>query len=408
MQREDDEILLVEPAGRGGSAAQGGVRRNPLDRIDAATRSRGRQVFGIVVLLAFACFCVGVVYKGRQVHSARSVSLARDESKCDVMLGSRLFSKRIVGSAMCATHDVNAPVLGWNSSNAFNFLIVGDWGRDGFCCQRDVAVEMERAVRSTGAAVVINTGDNFYPRGVRGTKDAQIDSSFRDVYLSRGSAMLKTKWWSVLGNHDHLGDFRAVLGLHEKAGVWTMPDRWYTKEVKLPGGDASAFFAFIDTSPLFYAKSEQYMAAHSLSKDDGVKQLPWLEQKLASSKATWKFVVGHHPVTTSGSHADEEADLIEDFRSKLHPILQHQGVAAYICGHDHDMQHLKLDDVEYVVSGAGSKVRRLQGLPGDGALFGIGEQGFILAKLSATELHLRFFNYYGAFVYELRLAHRSK
>ena len=38
---------------------------------------------------------------------------------------------------------------------------------------------------------------------------------------------------------------------------------------------------------------------------------------------------------------------------RLKPLLELYGVTAYICGHDHNMQHLNDSGVQYYVSGAG-------------------------------------------------------
>ena len=50
------------------------------------------------------------------------------------------------------------------------FLVVGNFGRDGFCYQTDVQVEMERAARTMKASFVISTGNAFFPAGLVSTK----------------------------------------------------------------------------------------------------------------------------------------------------------------------------------------------------------------------------------------------
>ncbi len=57
-------------------------------------------------------------------------------------------------------------------------VAIGDWGRDGFCCQRDVALEMALVAEKFDIPFVLNTGDNFYENGLRNL--AQFDTSFRD------------------------------------------------------------------------------------------------------------------------------------------------------------------------------------------------------------------------------------
>ena len=52
-----------------------------------------------------------------------------------------------------------------------NFLVVGDWGRDGEAYQRHVAWHMAKASEATGSRFVVSTGDNFYNLGVSSAND---------------------------------------------------------------------------------------------------------------------------------------------------------------------------------------------------------------------------------------------
>jgi tartrate-resistant acid phosphatase type 5 len=94
----------------------------------------------------------------------------------------------------------------------FDSLKKKDFGRDGFCCQRDVAVELERAAKSTFASFVVNTGDSFYGNGITNVKNEQVRTSFLNVYNT--PTLKQLQFWSVLGNHDYRGDSNAVLQLH--------------------------------------------------------------------------------------------------------------------------------------------------------------------------------------------------
>jgi hypothetical protein len=59
-----------------------------------------------------------------------------------------------------------------------DFLVVGDWGRDGRFGQREVAAQMGRTASDVAAAFIISVGDNFYPDGVTSTDDPRWQSSF--------------------------------------------------------------------------------------------------------------------------------------------------------------------------------------------------------------------------------------
>src|SRR5688500_13514028 len=55
--------------------------------------------------------------------------------------------------------------------DALDFIIVGDWGRQGEYFQKAVADQMSNAATSLDLDFVISTGDNFYPDGVASVQD---------------------------------------------------------------------------------------------------------------------------------------------------------------------------------------------------------------------------------------------
>src|SRR6185295_9526775 len=60
-----------------------------------------------------------------------------------------------------------------------NFLVVGDWGRDGKKHQSEVAGRMGQTAATMGARFVVSTGDNFYTLGVRSVDDSKWGTSFQ-------------------------------------------------------------------------------------------------------------------------------------------------------------------------------------------------------------------------------------
>ena len=71
----------------------------------------------------------------------------------------------------------------------------------------------------------------------------------------------------------------------------------------------------------------------------------------------------------------------------LKPLLDEYKVQVYFCGHDHDMQHLKVDNVHYIIAGSGSKTRPTSMI--EGSLFAAAEVGFLKARLSSDMLEAR-------------------
>src|SRR6187549_3810882 len=84
------------------------------------------------------------------------------------------------------------------NSKALNFIVFGDWGRNGDNYQREVAAGMGKAAHDLDASFVIATGDNFYPYGVKSTQDYQWIGSFESIYTAQS---LQVRWFPVLGNH---------------------------------------------------------------------------------------------------------------------------------------------------------------------------------------------------------------
>jgi tartrate-resistant acid phosphatase type 5 len=96
---------------------------------------------------------------------------------------------------------------------------------------------------------------------------------------------------------------------------------------------------------------EVYARAHRRSGPRA--QLAWLEAELGRSTAAWTIVVGHHPVFSGGSDHGNQPELIRDVR----PLLDRHGVRAYFFGHDHDLQHIMVDNVHYLGCCAGADTR---------------------------------------------------
>jgi tartrate-resistant acid phosphatase type 5 len=304
-----------------------------------------------------------------------------------------LLNRREVLSALAATAAVTAipNVFAASSPAAFNFLVVGDWGRDGNAHQREVAVQMGQAAQDLASQCVLSVGDNFYEDGVQSTSDPLWRSSFEAIY---SAPSLQIPWYVALGNHDYRGVPQAQIDYSKISKRWHMPSRYY----KVSGGQIGAphlDLFVIDTSPLVhkYRKDVHSAIAANVLTQDVPAQLRWLDEQLSQSTAPWKLVVAHHTVHSGGSgHGDtpETTELIE-------PLLRKHGVQAYINGHDHDLQHLRRGGVDYLCCGAGSEVRPVQAVTG--TLFCAARSGFAALRSSLDALSVEFRDFTGATLY---------
>ncbi len=266
---------------------------------------------------------------------------------------------------------------GAKSSPALTFLALGDWGQRGSIVQRAVAAQMGRTAEQIGARFIITVGDNFYSTGVASTSDSHWQESFESVY---DAPSLQVPWYPVLGNHDYQGSANpdAQVAYSALSPRWRMPARHYVQRIALPGGRALDLFAF-DTTLHLSVKSGETALREA--------QIAWFEPALKASDADWKLVVGHHAIFSNGSVHGSNAALI----TWLKPKLEAAGVQAYICGHDHDLQHIVDGPLHYIVSGGGAAPRPVK--PKDqwvaGTQFAKGAAGFATLEIAGDVLKVR-------------------
>ena len=239
---------------------------------------------------------------------------------------------------------------------------------------------------------VISTGDNFYPSGVQSVDDPQWQSRYEAVFAAPG---LQCHWHAVLGNHDHWGNIEAQIAYTEKSPRWRMPARYFSWSTLLPDGGLADFF-FIDTTPV-YEGTHGFKTTFIPLEAFVIEQFRWLDDALAASRADWKIVVGHHPVFSGGVHGASWG-LIR----YLKPMLERYGVRVYINGHDHDLQHVVVDDVHYLTSGGGAEPREVEAA--SGSLFARSTLGFMAVTLTKKAFSFSFVGDDGQPMYEAAIA----
>ena len=283
------------------------------------------------------------------------------------------------------------PATAGLAGEGVTILVTGDWGRRGDMNQRQVGLAMEQAARELGCRFVLSVGDNFYPDGVDSTSDAHWKLSYEQVY---DGAHLQVPWYVALGNHDYHGSPQAQLDYARTSPRWRMPSRHY----KLDGvalGFAGMDLFCIDTTPLMSEFTEQRISHEGQAADltRAREQLDWLGRELARSTAPWKLVYGHHTIRSGGSVHGDTPEMVE----QVLPILKQRGVQAYICGHDHDLQHIVNDGLHYILTGAGSEARPVR--PVTGTRFCAATSGFTALSLTNEALSFEFRDLTGACLY---------
>lgn len=318
-----------------------------------------------------------------------------DEVTLESVLGSAPIDRRTLMAGMSAGLALAPQAKAGTSGPSLTFLALGDWGQKGNGTQRRVAEAMGDVALVHSSRFVVSAGDNFYPAGVTSTADDHWRRSFEDVYTAQA---LQIPWFAALGNHDYRGDVQAQIDYSRLSQRWRMPSRYF----KVAGADFGAAFVdlfVIDTSAIVdghnYDELLQQLARGRRARHEGARQLAWLDQALAESSARWKIVVGHHPVY-SGGHGDSPR-LVET----LPPMLKAHGVQLYINGHDHSLQHIHRDGVDYLCTGSGAEANdALRAV--EGTRYAASTPGFATFRVDADTLGFEFRDQEGASVYQAR------
>ncbi|MBU1374882.1 MAG: metallophosphoesterase [Alphaproteobacteria bacterium] len=301
----------------------------------------------------------------------------------------RLVLQGLAGAAAAAS----APAWADEPAPAFvapAFVALGDWGRDGDRNQSDVARAMAQAAAEVRSRFVVSVGDNFYPAGVQSPDDPQWKTSFEDVYAAPS---LQTPWYVALGNHDYRGRPGAQLAYARRDNRWRMPERSYVVAAS-ESGVANLDIFVLDTTPMVgdYDEALMRLVRGRVSVPNPGRQYAWLQRALQRSRAAWKVVVGHHPIYSGGRHGGSP-----ELAARLEPLFQAHGVQAYLCGHDHSLQHIQVGGTAHVCTGAGASAGPAEDVAG--TRFRASLPGFAVFAVAEQALRLEFRDFNGRSLY---------
>lgn len=274
--------------------------------------------------------------------------------------------RRAIGTLFCSSAalalNLRCTARAELPKNGLNFLAIGDFGTGG-ADQKRVAQAMAGFVakESFKPEALWFLGDNFYSQDKAGfsTESPRWKKEIEEMYPER---VFPGPMHVVLGNHDYHdnpGGEKVQLAYAKKPGVrWHLPAKWYRVDAGAP--DPLVTFLCLDSNlPEVSGGGKQQGGNQraSLSREEADEQLAWFKAELAKPRAPLTVVVAHHPLYSNGAHGDIKA-LVAQWGG----LLQEHKVHAYLCGHDHDLQHLELEGkfTSFVVSGGGgAKTRKL-------------------------------------------------
>lgn len=258
------------------------------------------------------------------------------------------------------------------AADDLHWLMIGDFGSME-PAQSAVAGGMKAYAQTLGAKPqgLLLLGDNFYKKTDKwSVKSGRWKTGFEDMYPKDA---FDCPCPAVLGNHDYhdnIGGEQVQLAYAKQGGTrWLMPAKWYRHDTPL------ITFLCLDTNlrSISGGKQKDGTPKNSLTEAEEKEQMAWFKDELSKPRTTpWLIVVGHHPVYSNGSHGDSK-ELV----STCAPLMQAHGVHLYLCGHDHDLQHLELEGLKtsFVLSGGGgARVRELKNkdrkMPYGNAIYG--------------------------------------
>ncbi|WP_373530996.1 metallophosphoesterase [Vampirovibrio sp.] len=234
----------------------------------------------------------------------------------------------------------------------YKFVAFGDWGA-GTPFQQDVASQLAMELDKDPYEAALLLGDNIYP-------DGNIQKFGKPYFTDMYGALIRQNVHFIvaIGNHDIVGGHQA-----DQLSFFKMPGYYYS--VKKPGVE----FFVIDTNHF---------------ANDQVQQ-QWLKQALSASTSTWKAVVGHHPVYSSGEHGSNQG-----LKDTLEPLLIDYRVNLYLAGHDHNYERFKpIHGVQYIVSGGGGAYLRNVDKPLPQSLIYLKAHHFLDFELKGNQLKMR-------------------
>ncbi|MEQ2169539.1 hypothetical protein GOODEAATRI_026201, partial [Goodea atripinnis] len=249
---------------------------------------------------------------------------------------------------------------------SIRFLAVGDWGGLPYppyvtAVQKTTAQEMSKVAEQMGIDFVLALGDNFYYKGVDSVDSPRFQLNFHIPNTGKTLTIVMLDTVMLCGNSDDFED--------EK-----------------PRGPLSAVNAN--------------------------RQLDWLQERLARSKADFLLVAGHYPVWSVSEHGPTKS--APEHLILFHGLSQLCSLIIFLYLF-HFPQYLEESGVGYVVSGAGNfldpDIRHWNHVPKDSLKFFTGQAstlgGFVHAEVTKSKLILTFVQAKGTSLYRTVLSQRE-
>lgn len=241
------------------------------------------------------------------------------------------------------------------------FLAVGDTGvgiasGDDGIRQLAVARTMQRLADAFDVRFVVTLGDTIYhgPAGATDRSGAHDDDWWLTYFQPYRYLIDHLAFYPTAGNHD---------GSDEEAADDRdqLEDNLYLTTRFAPRAEAGraslgpGLFYRLQVGALLelLCVDTTWGAERGAHWFDDPDHRAWLDEAVASGgDVPWRVPFCHHPAWSAGPHHESMQAQIE----RLVPRYRRGGARLVLHGHEHNFQHGRLDDLDYVVSGAGGKL----------------------------------------------------
>ncbi|KAI9139897.1 Metallo-dependent phosphatase-like protein [Paraphysoderma sedebokerense] len=290
---------------------------------------------------------------------------------------------------------LNATKVPDTSAGYLSFVVIGDYGYEGFDVQRRVAKQMDVWAEKAGASLVVSVGDNFYaPDGVADVWDSNWKTHWGDIYKTGSTPYLRNlPWHALLGNHDYCRNTKAQIEYKSKG--WRMDDFFWVHDFRV--GSKTGSFVYLDTNLLAYGKETQpWLQKDCPNMRNQFYQFGWDVNQMASiaeakleyvKDRDWIVVFAHHPI--GGGSCGAEGDLW-----RVKNMVDRYRVSAYMCGHVHNLEYNESSNVSHIISGAGGR-NDGKGCTGNSMWSKDKVGGFVGVKMTEEQMTFEFIDEYG-------------
>ena len=301
----------------------------------------------------------------------------------------------------------------------YSLFLIGDAGNN--TEQNKVHKTLQKHLEKTTNGGVIFLGDNIYPRGMDGTKDAEL-KLLTQLYTLKN---FKGDWYFIPGNHDWAeGRWKGYKNVIHQAKYinqyaqdsLNQPNsKYFLPEKGLPGpvvrnlGNIVLIFNDIDWwlhRPFFHK-----VGKNGSFKNMEIAYFQRLDSILTSTEKQGKMALflSHHPIIDYGEHgfhqdkswyfglvnytpfqlfgllgvnrallSEMNQPRYRKLADKIYIVLEKHKNTIAIAGHEHNLQVIKRPNNLFLISGSGSKLTPLKrGITQKDCLFNASKPGFM-------------------------------